>query len=145
MRERMPLLRLGLLLGLGLVAFAPAWTEAATTPCAVARVIDGDTVELSCLGMGQFRARLTGFDTPETHRPRCAEEAVLGQMATRHLHRLVANARRIEARIGRLDRYDRRLVALAIDGRDVGAQLIEAGLATAYDGGRRVDWCARLQ
>lgn len=134
------------LLFMALLAFSatPVTASTVTPPCAVVRVIDGDTVDLSCLGLGQFRARLMGFDTPETHRPGCAEEALLGQTATRRLRALVADARSIEADLGRWDRYNRRLVRLSVDGRDVGARLIDEGLALPYEGGRRIDWCAQL-
>ncbi len=147
-RPRLPR-PLGLIASLfiGFFAFlpAPATASTGTPPCAVVRVVDGDTVDLECLGMGRFRARLMGFDTPETHRPGCAEEALLGQAATRRLRALVADARSIEADLGRLDRYNRRLVRLSIDGRDVGARLIAEGLALPYEGGRRIDWCDRLR
>lgn len=114
-------------------------------PCVVARVVDGDTVDLDCLGEGRFRARLTGYDTPETHNPRCAAEAVHGRAATLRLRTMVANARQIQATLGRWDRYERRLVQLSVDGRDVGQRLIAEGLALPYDGGRRPDWCAALR
>lgn len=132
---------------MGVFTFASTQASASTDapPCLVTRVVDGDTVDLECLGEGRFRARLTGFDTPETHRPDCAQEALLGQAATRRLRALVADARQIEARLGRWDRYERRLVQLSVDGRDVGARLIAEGLALPYDGGRRPDWCARLR
>lgn len=132
---------------MGFLAFfpGPATAGVGAPPCAVVRVIDGDTVDLDCLGEGRFRARLTGFDTPETHRPGCAEEALAGQAATRRLRALVAASGQIDAQLGRWDRYDRRLVQLSVDGRDVGARLIAEGLALPYQGGRRPDWCARLR
>lgn len=142
-----PILGLVALLFMTVFAISPEQASASTVapPCAVVRVVDGDTVDLECLGEGRFRARLMGFDTPETHRPGCAEEALLGQAATRALRALVADARTIEADLSRWDRYNRRLVRLSIDGRDVGARLIAEGLALPYEGGRRIDWCARLR
>lgn len=144
MRNLLYSLRLGLLLGLGLVALAPNRAEAASTPCAVARVVDGDTVILDCLGAGQFRARLMGFDTPETHRPRCNREALLGQAATRRLRALLDTPAGFSVELGGWDRYDRRLITIAINGRDVGETLIAEGLALPYQRGRRPDWCAHL-
>lgn len=144
MRGFLLFLRLGLLLGLGLVAFGMDRAEAAATPCAVARVVDGDTVILDCLGTGQFRARLMGFDTPETHRPRCNREALLGQAATRRLRALLDTAAGFAVELGGWDRYERRLITIAINGRDVGETLIAEGLALPYQRGRRPDWCAHL-
>lgn len=137
-------LRLGLLLGLGLVAFGMDRAEAASAPCAVARVVDGDTVILDCLGVGQFRARLMGFDTPETHRPRCNREALLGQAATRRLRALLDTPAGFAVQLGGWDRYERRLITITINGRDVGETLIAEGLALPYQRGRRPDWCAHL-
>lgn len=146
-RLSLPIALLVLIFGFGglVLAVSPAMASADAPPCVVVRVVDGDTVDLDCLGEGRFRARLMGYDTPETHNPRCAAEAVHGQAATRRLRALVTDARAIQARLGRWDRYERRLVQLSVDGRDVGERLIAEGLALPYDGGRRPDWCARLR
>jgi micrococcal nuclease len=131
------------------VAQAPAPTalpdEArVASACRVVSVVDGDTVEMACAGGGAFRARLTGYDTPESHEPGCAAEARAGRQATQRLNALLAGARSVEPRFGGIDRYGRHLVRLTVDGRDVGAILIAEGLAVPYSGGRRIDWCARL-
>lgn len=144
MRALFSILWLGLALGFGLVALGGNQAEAATAPCAVARVVDGDTVILDCLGLGQFRARLMGFDTPETHRPRCNQEAALGQAATRRLRALLDMPGAKAVELGGWDRYDRRLITITINGRDVGDTLIAEGLAQPYRRGQRPDWCARL-
>jgi endonuclease YncB( thermonuclease family) len=112
--------------------------------CRVGFVYDGDTVELLC-GNRTQRARLVGFDTPETKEPGCPAEAALGMAAKLRLGDLVARGPGGILLDDRgQDRYGRRLVAMRIDGRDVGAVMIAEGLAVAYDGGRRIDWCARL-
>ena len=134
------------LTGLSTLTGPPALTGRPTLAgptCAVARVIDGDTVDLICDGAA-FRARLTGFDTPETYEPACAAEAALGRQATERLRQMVADADLVEADIGGTDRYGRRLVALRLDGRDVSRRLIAENLAVPYSGGRRINWCDRL-
>ena len=114
--------------------------------CRVTRVIDGDTVDMACPGTGVFRARLIGYDTPETRGARCPAEAALGDAATARLRMLLAQAGRLDARAEGLDRYGRTRVALTLDGRDVGRTLIAEGLAVAYRRGEgRIDWCARLR
>jgi endonuclease YncB( thermonuclease family) len=115
----------------------------AVPACAVSRVVDGDTVDLICDGAA-FRARLTGFDTPETYDPACAAEAALGRLATGRLRQLVGDAALVEADIGGTDRYGRRLVALKLDGQEVSRRLISENLAVPYSGGRRINWCDRL-
>ena len=112
--------------------------------CQVVRVVDGDTVDLACPDTGRERARLIGYDTPETYRPGCSAEARLGAAATYRLRSLVAGAGQIETRRAAYDRYGRRLVQLRIDGRDIATSLVSEGLAVPYAGGRRIDWCARL-
>jgi endonuclease YncB( thermonuclease family) len=122
---------------------APA-ASAAMPACRVLSVVDGDTVDMACTGTGRFRARLTGFDTPEAYEPGCAAEARVARQATERLRALVARAQTVDARLGGTDRFGRRLVRLSLDGRDVGATLVAEGLAVPYRGGRRIDWCARL-
>jgi micrococcal nuclease len=117
---------------------------AAASACRITNVVDGDTVDMRCAGTGGFRARLTGYDTPESFEPRCSAEARAARAATERLRVLVSTARTVEPRFGGVDRYGRQLVRLSLDGRDVGAILIAEGLAVRYSGGRRIDWCARL-
>lgn len=115
-----------------------------TSDCRVVSVVDGDTVDMTCAGTGPFRARLTGYDTPESHEPGCAAEARAARQATARLRTLLADARSLAPRIGGVDRYGRRLVRLSVGGQDVGRLLIAEGLAVPYRGGPRIDWCARL-
>jgi micrococcal nuclease len=121
------------------------WQDGQPTACAIVKVTDGDTVRVRCASGYETPLRLMGYDTPETFRPGCWQEEVLGKRATAWLRTRLRAARRIEViEIAGSDRYDRVLVRLAVDGQDVGAGLIAAGLAAPYDGGRRIDWCARL-
>ncbi|WP_228728038.1 MULTISPECIES: thermonuclease family protein [Enterobacteriaceae] len=77
--------------------------------------------------------RLLSIDTPETYKPRCDAELTKGREATARLRELVANAQRIEVvDSGQADKYDRRLVHLLIDGRDVGQTLMAEGLAVEW-------------
>ncbi len=112
--------------------------------CGISRVIDGDTVRLSCPDGTGGSARLMGFDTPETFRPRCAAEEALGRKATAYLRRRIAAATSIRAIGGGRDKYDRLLIRLFIDGEDLASDMVARGLAVRYSGGRRIDWCSRL-
>lgn len=103
-------------------------------------VIDGDTVRYN----GQ-RLRLLSIDTPETYKPRCDAELAKGREATARLRELVNRAQRIEiVDSGQIDKYDRRLVNLLIDDRDVGNTLITEGLAIKWEPGRKA-WKDRRQ
>jgi len=102
-------------------------------------VIDGDTVRIH----DKYpNVRLVGFNAPEIHNASCPGEAELGARATRRLRELV--------RAGGLDfeyvrcscpegtqgtfvcNYGRTCGTLRTTGRDVGAILIEEGLAVAF-------------
>src|SRR3546814_2695242 len=68
-------------------------------------VVDGDT----CWFAGE-KYRIADIDTPETHPPRCAEEARLGAAATGRLRDwLNAGAFSLEAIDRNSDRYGRKL------------------------------------
>lgn len=99
-------------------------------------VVDGDTFYF-----GGAKVRIANIDAPETHPPRCADEARLGEAATHRLRDLL-NAD--DVTLSRIDRdediYGRKLRNVAVGGSDVGAALVAAGLARDYAGGRR-SWC----
>lgn len=93
----------------------------------IRHVHDGDTVVRD----DGERIRLIGIDTPELARDaRPAEDYALA--ARDHLRALVAEADSLSARYGpeRRDDYGRLLAHLYADGRNLQAELLEAGLAT---------------
>jgi micrococcal nuclease len=97
-------------------------------------VSDGDTIRL-----GAERIRIVGLDTPELN-ARCPAERELAVEARGFLRGLLAaGAVGIERRGA--DRHGRTLAVVTVNGRDVAALLIAAGLARPYDGGRRAGWC----
>ena len=98
-------------------------------------VIDGDT-----FGIGGRHIRIAGIDAPETHPPRCLEEARLGLAATAKLKELLANGTVTLNGSGH-DQYGRELRSVQVGGQDVGEAMIAAGLARSYSGGRRGGWC----
>ncbi len=99
-------------------------------------VIDGDTFYYQGV-----RIRIADIDTPETHEPRCAYEADLGDQATHRLRELLnegpftlASAERDE------DRYGRKLRIVTRNGWSLGETLVSEGLARRWTG-RRLPWC----
>ena len=100
-------------------------------------VVDGDTFYF-----GADKVRIAGIDAPETHPPRCAAEARLGEAATHRLRDLLNSGDVTLSRIEHdEDIYGRKLRNVAVGGADVGAALIGEGLARDYAGGRK-SWCA---
>lgn len=124
-------------LGLAALAFA---TGAAPPPerATIAWVIDGDTFRLS----SGAKIRVAGIDAPESARrnARCASEVALGKAATRRAVTLL-KGRTVEIeRVGRS--YDRIVARVRMDGRDVAAVLVDAGVARWWPRGRtKPDWC----
>ena len=108
--------------------------------CEIVRVVDGDTVDISCGGVAD-RVRLIGFDTPESFRAQCRSEQRRAFAATQYLSVQIAQAGDIAFGFQGRDRYDRRLAVMRLDGRDVARIMVAAGHARVYDGGRRQGWC----
>jgi endonuclease YncB( thermonuclease family) len=115
--------------------------------------IDGDTVSF---GDGRPNARLVGFDAPEISNPQCQPEADLALQARNRLQAMT-NAGTVA--IDYLQRscppgtpssecnFGRDCALLSFDGRDIGAILIEEGLAEPFICGpttcppRTRSWC----
>lgn len=100
-------------------------------------VIDGDTFKL-----GERKIRITGIDAPELAAPKCAAERILAQRAADRL-RVLLNQGEFEMvahRLQQQDRHGRDLMVIRRDGRSIGAQLIDEGLAHRYIGSKR-GWC----
>lgn len=113
--------------------------------------IDGDTIKVHLPGLPHelqpVKIRVLGIDTPESGgRAKCARERELGAKASALTRFLVNDARerRLPISFSEIgwDKYGGRIDAkVTIDGRSLGDTLIGAGLARAYDGGKRAGWC----
>lgn len=101
--------------------------------------IDGDTVR-----DGGERYRVANLDAPEVgSHARCPEEQAAGEAARAEAAELIERARRVEAHpTGRRDRYGRVVAYIEIDGVDLGARLIERGLARPWYG-RSSNYCTQ--
>ena len=99
-------------------------------------VVDGDT-----FWFGGEKIRIADIDTPETHGPRCAEEAALGAEATQRMHALLNEGPfTLESADRDTDRYGRKLRIVTRGGDSLGGVLVDEGLARWYAGGRQ-GWC----
>ena len=100
-------------------------------------MVDGDT-----FWMAGTKIRIADIDTPETHPPRCAREARLGEAATVKMQALLNAGPFTLTPIRRdVDRYGRKLRIVERDGESLGAVLVRHGLARRYGGGKRSPWC----
>lgn len=110
-------------------------------------VIDGDTIRLD----DGTRVRLNGYNAPESHKPQCDREAILGNRAKERLEELSATGVTKVIQIpcackpgtegSNKCNYGRYCGVLTVDGRDVGKILISEGLAVRFICG--VDRCPR--
>lgn len=121
---------------------APAeLVSASFTPCGPGRgpacVVDGDTFKL-----GERKIRITGIDAPELAAPKCAAEAALAQRSADRLRELLNQGEfeMIAHRLQTQDRHGRDLMVIKRNGKSIGGQLIEEGLAHRYIGSKR-SWC----
>lgn len=114
-------------------------------PADLVSVIDGDTIEVRVMTWidqdTRVRVRLRGIDAAELSSD-CAEERAFAVEARAAMDGFLGQGRLLIADVGR-DKYAGRVVArvLTADGADVGARMLAAGYAIAYDGGRRQPWC----
>jgi endonuclease YncB( thermonuclease family) len=131
----------------GRAALAPVvddWRSARrpmTSGCRVARVLDGDTLDLFCPGRGWFRARIDGYDAPELFSPRCMAERDAAVRATRVLGTWVRMATTIEVAFLGHDPYGRTLVDMRLGGQRVARAMVATGNGRRYAGGHRGGWC----
>ena len=137
----LPFLALALFL-IPIPAFATDFPNVAYHRC-----YDGDTCTFTIPGVHplfgeKISVRIAGIDTPEI-RGKCQKEKALAMQARNLVTRMLGQARRIDLLDAQRGKYFRIVARVAADGRDIGASLINRGLAVEYDGGKKVkDWCA---
>jgi endonuclease YncB( thermonuclease family) len=87
----------------------------------VVAVADGDTITLLDSNRQQHRIRLAGIDAPEKALP-------FGQRSKQHLSELAFEK---EAKVDcyKVDRYDRDVCTVYVEGKDLGLAQLDAGLA----------------
>ena len=94
----------------------------------IAHVTDGDTVKIN-----NTRIRLHGIDAPERNQKceKYGQEWRCGQASTRLLRTLTIN-KTITCKGRSTDRYKRLIAVCYVNGVDLNAAMVDAGLALAY-------------
>ena len=112
----------------------------------VVRIVDGDTLLVRAhIWVGQqvqVAVRIRGIDAPEL-KAGCAGEHALAVRAANFVRKAVLGQTvRLSAVSG--GKYFGRVLAdvTTANGRALGPELVAAGLARAYDGAKRTNWCA---
>lgn len=97
-------------------------------------VIDGETLRIA-----DEKVKIAGMDVPDGQSPRCAKEAERARLALERLVRLL-NGRNV-TKAGNVREPDGELrTMILVDGRDVGAAMVQSGVARINTGDRQ-DWC----
>ena len=96
------------------------------------RVYDGDTVKAEGHDI-EIKIRLVGIDAPETSKKKHEPGQPFSQQATKHLAGLVLN-RVVDVKGYGMDRYNRILGVIFLDGINVNLEMVRVGLAEVYDG-----------
>ena len=141
---------LAAVLGAGAILTA-GWAIAASdrlpgpVPARLARVIDGDTVVVRAhVWLGhevEVLVRIAGIDAPE-RRGRCAAEREQAAAARAFVEAKLDDGALTLHHI-RYGKYAGRVIADVANaaGEDVATAVLVAGLARAYEAGKRADWC----
>lgn len=104
-------------------------------------LVDGDTIKIDGITI-----RLLDIDTPETWKPRCDREYVLGLDAKQRLRQLLDSGP-VSYEPNGIDRYGRVLAHVYVGSTDVSAVLLSEGFALPYVPGKaaKLDrlrhWC----
>ena len=106
---------------------------------------DGDTCYVVAKTLPEslrnMSIRILGIDTPEI-RADCLEEKDLALQGRAFANDMFKNADNIEFRNLKWDKYGGRILAdVYIDGMSYKHEIIEAGLAREYYGGKKLGWC----
>ena len=111
----------------------------------VTSIYDADTFRVNIKGYPPIAGervsiRILGIDAPEL-RGECQSEKIAARKAKKYTVNALREAKLIELRGMQRGKYFRILANVYVDGRDLAQELIKAGHARAYDGGKRSDWC----
>ena len=98
---------------------------AAATAAHAQTVTDGDTIKLDGVTY-----RIWGIDAPES-RQICSDEWEAGKIAAAYLYGLI-RGHNVECEPKTKDRYGRTVALCRADGRDLGADMVAAGMALAF-------------
>jgi micrococcal nuclease len=96
-------------------------------------VADGDTVTVMTANHTKLRIRMFGIDAPETPKSTKFPGQPYGTEAEAYLKQLI-EGKQVTVEIYQVDRYQRLLSTIFLDGKDINLAMIDAGLAEVYRG-----------
>jgi len=123
-------------------------TPAATTPSQstsagkghyagkVTNVSDGDTLTFVTTQGARLKVRLASIDAPETAHGNARKGQAFGEQSGQSL-REMAEGKRAELECFEVDRYQRSVCRVIVDGVDINAEQVRRGMAWVYRANRR--------
>lgn len=114
----------------------------------ITSIYDADTFTANIEGYPpiageRISIRILGIDAPEL-RGKCESEKIAASIAKQHTVQALRSAKVIELKDMQRGKYFRILAHVYVDGKSLGKELMKAGHAKAYDGGKRNAWCNEL-
>ena len=111
----------------------------------VTSIYDGDTFRVNIKNyppiVGErIGIRVNGIDTPEM-RGKCEQEKKAAQAAKQFTVDKLRNAKKIELRNMKRDKYFRILADVFVDGENLATLLLKAKLGVEYHGDTKQGWC----
>ena len=107
---------------------------------------DGDTIRFDLpryppIAGKDIRVRVNGIDTPEI-KGKCEKEKYNAQQAQQMVEDILKDAEQITLKNMERGKYFRIAADVIVDGENLADQLIDAGVAVKYDGGKKTHkWC----
>jgi len=98
----------------------------------VTRVYDGDTIKAEGSGIA-IKVRLVGIDAPETAKKKRGARQPYSKRSKKHLARLILN-KTIDIRSYGLDRYNRTLGVVFLNGKNINLEMVRSGMTEVYRG-----------
>lgn len=126
-------LRLAIVLGCLAVLSIPAWSKPFDVEGRAVFVEDGDTLVLLTADHTQLKIRLASLDAPESSHTK-KEFGRVGQPYSDNSKKYLAaltKGKEVQAHCFELDRYERSVCDLYVDGHSVSHEMVRAGLAWA--------------
>lgn len=109
---------------------SPVVSQRGSPVVQVVRIVDGDTIEVCCIGWKRESIRYIGIDTPETHHATKGVEAYGKEAAEANARLVSGKTVRLEFDVQERDRHGRILAYVYLeDGTFVNARLVEQGYA----------------
>jgi len=110
------------------------------------RNYDGDTITFNLPGLHpiigeKISIRVNGIDTPEI-RGKCEQEIYSAKQVKELVADILNDAETIDLKNIERGKYFRVVADVFVDGANLADELIEAGMAVPYDGGKKShNWC----